>query len=64
MMNLTLSDLNNSYLELDIGGRVEEMRKDINLYQKRWVLHFRYSVTFYDFTACLLVSNDKTLLLK
>lgn len=42
-MTMTLSDLNYSYLELDIGGRVEEMRKDMNLYQKRWVLHFRYS---------------------
>ncbi|KAB5579798.1 hypothetical protein PHYPO_G00199100 [Pangasianodon hypophthalmus] len=46
MMTMTLSDLNSSYLELDIGGRVEEMRKDMNLYQKRWVLHFRQPFKF------------------
>ncbi|XP_058251674.1 apolipophorins isoform X3 [Hemibagrus wyckioides] len=46
MMTITLSDLNNSYFELDIGGRVEEMRKDVNLYQKRWVLHFRQPYKF------------------
>ncbi|XP_047657702.1 uncharacterized protein LOC113644112 isoform X2 [Tachysurus fulvidraco] len=46
MMTITLSDLNSSYLELDIGGRVEEMRKDVNLYQKRWVLHFRQPFKF------------------
>ncbi|KAK3567891.1 hypothetical protein QTP86_027307 [Hemibagrus guttatus] len=46
MMTITVSDLNNSYLELDIGGRVEEMRKDVNLCQKRWVLHFRQPFKF------------------
>lgn len=44
-MTMTLSNLTNSYLELDIGGRVEEMRKDMNLFQKRWALHFRYSLS-------------------
>lgn len=46
-MTMTLSDLNSSYLELNIGGRVEEIRKDMNLYQKRWVLHFRYSLCWW-----------------
>ncbi|XP_037400850.1 uncharacterized protein LOC108437497 isoform X3 [Pygocentrus nattereri] len=46
MMNMTLSELNSPYLELEIGGRVEEMRKDRNLYQKRWVLHFRQPFKF------------------
>ncbi|TSS97525.1 Vitellogenin [Bagarius yarrelli] len=46
MMTIYLSDLNNSYLELEIGGKMEELRKDVNLYQKRWLLHFRQPFKF------------------
>ncbi|KAK1786722.1 hypothetical protein P4O66_017119, partial [Electrophorus voltai] len=46
VMSMTLSELNSPYLELEIRGRVEEMRKDKYLYQKRWVLHFRQPFRF------------------
>ncbi|XP_046708205.1 uncharacterized protein LOC124387728 [Silurus meridionalis] len=46
MMTMTLSDSNGSKFDMDIGGKVEEIRKDLNLYQKRWVLHFRQPFTF------------------
>ncbi|XP_072544439.1 uncharacterized protein [Salminus brasiliensis] len=46
MMSMTLSEMNSPYLEVEMGGRVEEIRKDRNLYQKRWVLHFRQPFKF------------------
>ncbi|XP_066536340.1 uncharacterized protein [Hoplias malabaricus] len=46
VMSLTLSEANSPYLELEIGGRVEEIRKDKGLYQKRWILHFRQPFQF------------------
>ncbi|KAI5612641.1 hypothetical protein C0J50_4373, partial [Silurus asotus] len=46
MMAMTLSDSNGSKFDMDIGAKVEEIRKDLNLYQKRWVLHFRQPFTF------------------
>ncbi|XP_049338919.1 uncharacterized protein LOC103023384 isoform X1 [Astyanax mexicanus] len=46
MMRMTFSEMNSPYLEIEISGKVEEMRKDRNLYQKRWVLHFRQPFKF------------------
>ncbi|XP_076828214.1 apolipophorins [Brachyhypopomus gauderio] len=46
VMSVTLSEQNTSYLELEMGGRVEEMRKDKHFYKKRWALHFRQPLRF------------------
>ncbi|XP_065125287.1 uncharacterized protein [Paramisgurnus dabryanus] len=46
MMTMSMSDLKNPYVEFQMEGAIEEMRKDRRIYQKRWRLHFRQPFNF------------------